>query len=230
MDTAAADTFQVQCGYGGTFAVPPEGWPLCDSVAPLKCENYPEPPEIVELVNSHPQLPGGKIFYRCKEEGFITNIGPLVEVECVKYLNGTVDFQLPNGWKNLKCRSQAYPHFKYDPCLCPGDDGVTEEQHIEILNVCYENETLHQAASMNVPMKKRCGVGSLDNITLENICYCSERSEAATDFSIWSKVELTNFDFHLNFTEPATIEFKQVQKLFEKEVSFYVSLLVMHVH
>jgi hypothetical protein len=39
------------------------------------------------------------------------------------------------------------------------------------------------------------------------------------DFSIWSKVELSNFDFHINFTEPATEEFKRVKKLLENEVS-----------
>ena len=39
------------------------------------------------------------------------------------------------------------------------------------------------------------------------------------DISIWSKVELSNFDFHINFTEPSTEEFKRVKKLIENEVS-----------
>ena len=73
--------FQVQCVLGGVFQLPDDGWPLCDSPSPQKCEDYPEPPEIVELVNRDPQLPGGKVFYKCKEEGFISNIGPLVEVK-----------------------------------------------------------------------------------------------------------------------------------------------------
>ena len=60
--------------------MPAEGWPLCDSVTPKRCDKFPDAPDIVELVNEDPQLPGGKIFYKCKEEGFISNIGPLVEV------------------------------------------------------------------------------------------------------------------------------------------------------
>ena len=39
-----------------------------------------------------------------------------------------------------------------------------------------------------------------------------------TDYSIWSRVEIPNFDYHINFTEPTTLEFLQLKKLFEKEV------------
>jgi hypothetical protein len=68
------DFFEVQCGLGGVFE-PPTGWPLCNSITPQKCDLYPEPPDIVELVAEEPQLPGGKIRYKCKEEGFSSNLG-----------------------------------------------------------------------------------------------------------------------------------------------------------
>ena len=45
------------------------------------------------------------------------------------------------------------------------------------------------------------------------------------DFAIWSKVELSNFDFHINFTDPATEEFKRVKNLLENEVSKITSLI-----
>lgn len=149
-----------------------------------------------------------------------------------------MDFVLPNGWDNLKCRSEKYPNFRAPTCICPGDTGVTDSLHKSILEVCYEGETQYSQSSMSVPMKKRCGVGALNNITKENICYCSERSDRATgnrsnmmkkkytqsathlnlDFAIWSRIEITNFDYHINFTEPSAMEFKQVKKLLEREV------------
>ena len=76
--------FHVQCALGGLFDLSAEGWPLCDRQTPKKCTDFPELPEthseIVELINPDPQLPGGKLYYKCKQEGFISNIGKLVEV------------------------------------------------------------------------------------------------------------------------------------------------------
>ena len=86
---------------------------------------------------------------------------------------------MPNGWNNLKCRSEDYPDFRADPCICPGDDDVTEEQHLEILKLCYKEEEVKSYNYMNVPIKQRCGVGSLDNITKSNMCFCTERSNQA---------------------------------------------------
>ncbi len=40
-----------------------------------------------------------------------------------------------------------------------------------------------------------------------------------SDFAIWSRVEITNFDYHINFTEPSTSEFTQITKIIEKEVN-----------
>ena len=125
-------------------------------------------------------IAGGKIFYKCKEEGYKPNLGDLVEMECRKYLNKSVAFAIPNGWGNLRCRSEKYPNFKADECICPGDEEVTTEQHLEILKLCYEYETQYASNSYNVPMKKRCGVGDLANITKDAICYCTERSTDAT--------------------------------------------------
>ena len=61
--------FEVTCGLGGTFLPPPihpekikrnylNGWPLCDTATPLKCSDYPDPPDIVELLPAEPQFPG----------------------------------------------------------------------------------------------------------------------------------------------------------------------------
>ena len=49
-----------------------------------------------------------------------------LQVECVKNLDETQDpkFDEPNGWTNQKCRSEIYPDFRADPCICPGDSGV----------------------------------------------------------------------------------------------------------
>ena len=180
--------FKIQCGYGGYFKPPPDGWPLCDSQDPKKCSDYPQKvPDFVEIVEEEPQLPGGKIYYKCKEEGFVTNIGDLAAVECVKHLNQSVSFEYPSGWNNLKCRSKLYPNFDADPCVCPGDPELTEQQHKEILELCYWEEEQFSAASMSVPMKKRCGVGSLENITVENMCFCTERTSdaAGKNFLSW---------------------------------------------
>ena len=74
----SATKFKIQCGYGGYFKPPPDGWPLCDSLQPEKCSDYPaQVPDFVEIVKEEAQLPGGKIYYKCKEEGFVTNIGDL---------------------------------------------------------------------------------------------------------------------------------------------------------
>ena len=79
-----AKKFKIQCGFGGFFKPPPDGWPLCDSTEPEKCSDYPQNvPEIVEIVKEEPQLPGGKIYYKCKEEGFVTNIGDLAAVRII---------------------------------------------------------------------------------------------------------------------------------------------------
>lgn len=171
--------FKVQCGLGGQFQLPSDGWPICDDEKPETCENYPEPPDIIEFVKKMPQYAGGKILYKCKEPGFISNIGDMIEVTCERNLDGTLDFVLPNGWNNLKCRSAVYPDFRQDPCICPGDAELTKEQHKDILDICYEEEDLQTRASMNVPLKKRCGVGALNNVTKENMCYCTERKDAA---------------------------------------------------
>ena len=79
----------------------------------------------------------------------------------------------------MKCRSENYPHFKADPCICPGDEQVNPEKHQEILKLCFEEEKLYQVDDKNVPMRKRCGVGSLDNVTKENMCDCTERTSQA---------------------------------------------------
>ena len=46
----------------------------------------------------------------------------------MKNLDETQDpkFDEPNGWKNQKCRSETYPDFRADPCICPGDNGVNQ--------------------------------------------------------------------------------------------------------
>ena len=82
--------FEVECGLGGNFKLTNEGWPLCDSKTPKKCteflsltESHGEMPpleEIIEIINSDPQLPGGKVYYKCKQEGFISNIGKPIEI------------------------------------------------------------------------------------------------------------------------------------------------------
>ena len=79
--------FHVQCALGGLFNLSAEGWPLCDRQTPKKCTVFPRFPDltenhtkIVELINPDPQLPGGKLYYKCKQEGFISNIGKFVEV------------------------------------------------------------------------------------------------------------------------------------------------------
>lgn len=89
-------------------------------------------------------------------------------------------FVTPNGWNNLKCRSKVYPDFRADPCICPGDEVVTQSLHRKILELCYDFDVNPSAASMSVPMKKRCGVGNLKNMTKENLCYCTERTDEAT--------------------------------------------------
>ena len=63
-----------------------------------------------------------------------------------------------------------------------GDDNdqITSDLHVQILNLCKENEEQYTSESMNVPMKKRCGVGDLANITKDAMCYCTERSSSAT--------------------------------------------------
>ena len=64
-----SDVFEVTCGLGGTFLPPPihlekvkrnylNGWPLCDTTTPSKCSDYPDPPDIVELLPAEPQYPG----------------------------------------------------------------------------------------------------------------------------------------------------------------------------
>ncbi len=114
--------------------------------------------------------------------GFLVSFSINLKVVCEKHLNDTVSFALPNGWNNLKCRSAVYPDFRQDPCVCPGDSSVTPELHKKILELCYEEEEKQEPkihASMSVPMKKRCGVGALNNITKENLCYCTERKNAA---------------------------------------------------
>ena len=58
----------------------------------------------------------------------------------------------------------------------------SEQQHKEILELCYWEEAekdMPSAASMSVPMKKRCGITTLESITKENMCYCTERSNSA---------------------------------------------------
>ena len=178
--------FEVTCGLGGTFLPPENGWPLCDNPTPQECSNFPTPPDLVEPAwPLKPQLPTGKIYYKCREEGYISNLDEsgLVEVECKKQLVGKdswkTEFVLPNGWNNMKCRSEEYPNFKSKPCICPGDPQVTPELHKRILKLCKENETVAQSQSLAVPLKKRCGVGDLNNITKDALCYCTERSGKA---------------------------------------------------
>jgi hypothetical protein len=105
-------------------------------------------------------------------------------VECLKNLDETQApyFELPNGWLNQKCRSKNYPDFRTEPCICPGDNGISPEIHKQILDLCYQEEERSNIthASMNVPMKERCGVGSLQNITKASMCKCTERSQKAT--------------------------------------------------
>ena len=105
-------------------------------------------------------------------------------MECLKNLDETQApyFELPNGWLNQKCRSENYPDFRTEPCICPGDNEVTPEIHKQILELCYKEEERANIthASMNVPMKERCGVGSLGNITKASMCKCTERSQKAT--------------------------------------------------
>lgn len=96
-----AKKFKIQCGYGGFFKPPSDGWPLCDSVEPEKCSDYPQNvPDIVEIVKEEPQLPGGKIYYKCKEEGFVTNIGDLAAVCEITQVSST----LTRGEKSFQPR------------------------------------------------------------------------------------------------------------------------------
>ena len=58
---------------------------MCDSLTPQKCSDFPtltpNQTEIIEIMNPDAQLPGGKIYYKCKQEGFISNIGKLIEID-----------------------------------------------------------------------------------------------------------------------------------------------------
>ena len=45
------------------------------------------------------------------------------------------------------------------------------------------------------------------------------KANLLSDYAIWSRVEIPNFDYHANFTDPRTTEFIQLKKLIEKEVS-----------
>ena len=47
--------------------------------------------EIIEIMNPDAQLPGGKIYYKCKQEGFISNIGKFVEI------NGQLEHRIEVG-------------------------------------------------------------------------------------------------------------------------------------
>ena len=117
----------------------------------------------------------------CSKLGIFTNIRGCFK-NSVYLLNDSVSFEYPSGWTNLKCRSKVYPNFDTaDPCICPGDPDLSEQQHKEILELCYwEDEDFNvSAASMSVPMKKRCGVQTLESITKENMCYCTERTNQA---------------------------------------------------
>jgi hypothetical protein len=78
--------YEVECGLGGLFQVSAtKGWPLCDSLTPEKCNDFPKltpnQSEIIEIMNPDAQLPGGKIYYKCKQEGFISNIGKYIEID-----------------------------------------------------------------------------------------------------------------------------------------------------
>ena len=102
--------FEVECGLGGNFKLTDEGWPLCDSKTPKKCteflsltESHGEMPpleEIIEIINSDPQLPGGKVYYKCKQEGFISNIGKPIEI------NGKMEHRIAVSKTRTYSRSQ----------------------------------------------------------------------------------------------------------------------------
>lgn len=99
-----AEEFEVKCGLGGEFEPPSDGWPLCDTVNPNMCSVFPtDVPAIVEIVKKEPQLPGGKIYYKCKEEGFITNLGPLVEVKAYQNLQGAGKSVTKENFQKIFC-------------------------------------------------------------------------------------------------------------------------------
>ncbi len=179
MEMEAGAGFDVTCGSGG-FWDSVEQWPFCDDASPATCNDFLSPLDIIELVAAEPQLPGGKIKYKCKEEGFISNLGEYIEVECVmNVIDRSRSFKQPNGWNNLKCRSAEYPDFRTPACTCPGDMGLSFDQRTKIREMCAEHDKKFVAASMAVPIKKRCGVTSLDSITSDNLCYCNERTQKA---------------------------------------------------
>ena len=70
--------YEVECGLGGLFQVSAtKGWPLCDSLTPEKCNDFPKltpnQSEIIEIMNPDAQLPGKVIIEKSHVGRFLRN-------------------------------------------------------------------------------------------------------------------------------------------------------------
>ena len=60
----------------------------------------------------------------------------------------------------------------------------------------------------------------------KNFFYNFQTSCFLLDFSIWSRVEMPLMEFHINYTEPSTLEFKRAKRRIEMEVSLFLLKLM----
>ena len=82
---------------------------------------------------------------------------------------------------------------------------------MEILEKVCRSRHVYSSTSRVVPMKDRCGVKSLDDISPSNNCTCSESNDNGVDFSVWTVAEVKTYNWHANFSEPATDLAKRFQ-------------------
>ncbi|TRY77305.1 hypothetical protein TCAL_04063, partial [Tigriopus californicus] len=217
-------TFEIECLNGGQF---PTGiaWPYCDVANPPKCKTPLKVTMGVEI-ELHGTFPtngvsvGGSITYRCKDPAMTTALGYDIKVTCERdFSEGTADFRKPNSWDTLKCRPAAYPNFERKPCICPGDPGVSPENTREILNkVCRKNSMRRSWDGKTIPLKTRCGVQSLSDISTDSFCQCEEKNDLGVDFAVWSLGEVTSYKWQANYSDPSTTEFFELQMEIQKEL------------
>ena len=55
-------------------------WPTCDKKSLPMCKDFPKPPDPIDIIKEEPQLPGGAIYYRCKQGGKTSSLGFKIEV------------------------------------------------------------------------------------------------------------------------------------------------------
>jgi hypothetical protein len=96
-----------------------------------------------------------------------------------------VAFQPPPGWSNLRCVPGVYPSFLEPECNCLGDSHIDPEKSLEILEKVCRGRQREIKESKIVPLKDRCGVKSLSNITKDNMCICSEDNDNGVGELLW---------------------------------------------